>query len=156
MENKTLSLLPKVVSAVVIVIGLLLTIMVFAGEGQDSETLVDFHAEKSITGYIVLNETLVIIGALLMLVFAIVHMVSNIKEAKSTLAGIGMFISIMGISYAMADSTVLESWIDPTDLDGNPTANDAKMAGMWLIATVILVSAATATWIYNEISRAIK
>ena len=156
MENKTLSLLPKVVSAVVIVIGLLLTIMVVAGEGQDPDTLVEYHAEGTISSYILLNEVLVIVGAFLMIAFAVLHMASNIKESIPTLIGIGGFIVIMAISYVMADATVLESWLDPTDPASNPTADDVKTVGMWLTATYILLAAATATWIYNEVSRAIK
>ena len=156
MDNKLLNLLPKIVSGVVILIGLLLTLMVVMGEDTDPVTLVDLHAEGTIAGYIMLNEVLVFIGALLMVGFAIMHIASNIKESVPTLIGIGVFVLIMGISYAMADTTVLDSWLDPTDPEGNPTMDDVRTVSTWLTATYILLAGASVAWIYNEVSRAIK
>ena len=94
---------------------------------------------------------LVAIAAIATVVFPIIYLVQNIKEAKNTLIAIGGMLVVFGISYGLASGEVLEKYIKY-----GVDESTAKFVGMGIYATYILMAGAIGSIIFSAVSKAIK
>jgi uncharacterized membrane protein YkvI len=91
-----------------------------------------------------------IIPTFLALVFPIVHIIDDPKQAKGVLIGIGSLAGLILVSYLLAPSEV-----DPSYPSG-VTEVTSKWVSTGIISFYILSIAAIAAVIYAEVSKAIR
>jgi len=92
------------------------------------------------------------IATLVAIVFPIITMIQNPKNAKIVLMG------IVGLSIVFVIGYLLSTGVDTIDGDGKllATAFEAKMSEAGLIVVYILGTVAVFTWIFAEVSKMFK
>lgn len=134
--------LPKIIQYLFVVLGLIACIMILTGSEDDV---------LSSTGMTGLNlaTTLTIIamvlGAIVAVGFGVFATLMKGKKAMPTLIGIGAFLVVCGVAYAMASD-----WIPPKV---DVTASTSKMVGAGLTLFYILLGGTFAAIILGEVRR---
>ena len=92
------------------------------------------------------------IASVVAIVFPIITMIQNPKNAKTVLIGIASLSIVFAIGY------FLSTGVDTIDGDGKllATAFEAKMSEAGLIVVYILGIGAVCTWIFAEVSKIFK
>lgn len=90
-------------------------------------------------------------AAIAAIIFPLVYLAKNPKSAKSVLAGAGALLALFGISYGLAGSEVLPSYIKY-----GVEAGGSKFVSAGLIAFYILFICAFVAAIFSEVSKSFK
>lgn len=104
--------------------------------------------------YIVWAYVLTGLAVGLTVLFPIIQMISNPKNAKKGLLGVAALAVIIVVSYAMSSGELL-GIIDP-ELIHYDEPSTLKFAGMILNSSYLLAGIAMLTMIYSEVSKAFK
>jgi len=97
---------------------------------------------------IIICYILLAVAVLAAVVFPIIQLAQNPKNAKGALIGIGLLVVVVGIAYA------LSSDVNPSKMDITATA--AKQVGTGLYAFYILAIVAIGSLVYAEVSKLFK
>lgn len=98
---------------------------------------------------IIICYILFAVAALAAVVFPVLQLVQNPKNAKGALVGIGALVVVLGISY------VLASDVNPTKIE-DLSAETVKRVGTGLYAFYILAAVAIVATVYSEVSKLLK
>ncbi|MBI1287170.1 MAG: hypothetical protein GC178_06280 [Flavobacteriales bacterium] len=98
---------------------------------------------------IIICYILFAVATLAAILFPIIQLVQNPKNAKGALIGIGALVVVVGISYALASD------VNPGNTEG-VTPETAKQVGTGLYAFYILAIVAVGATIYSEVSKFFK
>lgn len=98
---------------------------------------------------IIICYILFAVAALAAVVFPVLQLIQNPKNAKGALIGIGALVVVLGISYLLASD------VNPTKME-DVTAETAKRVGTGLYAFYILGIVAVAATVYSEVSKLFK
>ncbi len=93
---------------------------------------------------------LLFISAAAAIIFPVIIMAQNPKNAKTALLGVGVLVVVFGVSYAIAGSEVLPAYKDIV------TESSSKMVGAGLIAFYQLRLGAIGVAVFSEISKMFK
>ena len=104
--------------------------------------------------YILWAYALTGIAVGLTVIFPVIQMISNPKNAKKSLLGVVALVVVVGISYVMASSELL-GIVDPELIEYDEPAT-LKYAGMMLHSIYVLAGLAIVAMIYSEISKIFK
>ena len=121
---------------VIVALGIIFFIMIYSGN------------ETGIDGGLYLTYIAFIACAVMALVFGIVGMLNSGKRALPTLMGLGGFVVLLAISYAMADGSVKPEW--------NITESTSKWIGAGITMTGIAAAGAVVAIVFGEINRMFK
>ena len=94
---------------------------------------------------------LIAIASLAAVVFPVMFLIKNPKQAKGVLIAVGGMVVVFGISYALATDEILHSY-EKYSVDGATSRN----VGMGLIAMYLLGAGAVGAIIYSTISGMLK
>ena len=94
---------------------------------------------------------LIAIAAITTVVFPIIYLVQNPKDAQNTLIAVGALVVIFGLSYGLASGEVLDKYIKH-GID----ESSSRLVGMGIYATYILMAGAVGSIIFSAVSKAIK
>ncbi len=130
------SLIGKIALWAIAVLGIIFFIMIYSG------------SETGIDGGLWITYIAFFAAAGMAVVFAIMQMISAGKSSLPTLIGVGGFLLLLAISYAMADGDVRPEW--------NITTSTSKWIGAGITMTMIAAGAAIIAIIYGEITRMLK
>lgn len=97
---------------------------------------------------IILCYILLAVAVLAAIVFPIIQLVQNPKNAKGALVGIGALVIVVGISYVLASDN------NPSNME--ITAEGAKQVGTGLYAFYILSIVAIVALVYSEVAKLFK
>lgn len=98
---------------------------------------------------IIICYILFAVATLAAILFPVIQLVQNPKNAKGALVGVGVLVVVVGISYALASD------VPPSHLEG-VTAKTAKEVGTGLYAFYILAAVAIVATVYSEVSKFFK
>lgn len=104
--------------------------------------------------YVVWAYALVGIAVGLTVIFPLIQMISNPKNAKKNLLGVLALVVIVGIAYAMS-STELLGIVDPELIEYDEPGT-LKFAGTMLHSIYLLAGLTILAMIYSEISKIFK
>lgn len=105
--------------------------------------------EAFLTNYgIIIAEILVVVAAALAVIFPMIRLAQNPKNAKGALIGIIGLVVVVGISYALSDETHLSSI--------EISAEGAKMAETGIFAFYILIATAIVGLVYSAVAKLLK
>ncbi|MFW6226476.1 MAG: hypothetical protein ACOC31_00065 [Bacteroidota bacterium] len=147
--SRVLSILLYILMAVSAV---LVALFYFGGvvEGTEGTNL-----EEPVITNTILNWSygLLIFAAIIAIIFPIVYLIMNPKNAKKALFAI-LGLGVVGlVAYMLADNSLLEL-TGYTGTDNNP--NTLKWSGAGLIATYLLLGLAVVSILYSEIAKLFK
>jgi len=94
---------------------------------------------------------LVAMAAIATVVFPIIYLVQNPKDAKNTLIAIAAMAVVFGISYGLASGEVLEKYVK-YGID----ESSSRYVGMGIYATYMLMVGAVGSIIFSAISKMIR
>ncbi|MCB9186982.1 MAG: hypothetical protein H6601_09575 [Flavobacteriales bacterium] len=97
---------------------------------------------------IIICYILLAVAVLSAVVFPIIQLAQNPKNAKGALMGIGALIVVVGISYVLASDN------NPSNMEITPEA--AKQVGTGLYAFYILAAVAIVALVYSEVAKLFK
>lgn len=97
---------------------------------------------------IIICYILFAVAALAAILFPVLQLIQNPKNAKGALVGIGALVVVFGISYA------LSSDVNPSKME--VSAETVKQVGTGLYAFYILAIVAIAATVYSEVSKLFK
>ena len=121
-------------------------------EGTDFDTQIDIYGS---TLDLIMYWSYILFGiaAFAALIFPLIEMFAQPKEAVKTLVSVGVVAAIVFVAYILSDNTIL-------DLPGYEGADNVpdtlKFAGTMLWTTYILLFASIASILYVEISKVFK
>jgi hypothetical protein len=120
-----------------LVLGVIVFIMVFATENYDSILY---------TSYVY-----ALIAAAGTLVSSVAGMIAKPSAVKGTMIGIVGMLVILGISYGMADGTVLDSYPKDTT-EAASMWSDVGLLVMYILAGLTILSVVF-SWVWNIVNR---
>lgn len=88
------------------------------------------------------------------IIFPVIQMISNPKNAKKSLLGVLALAAVVVVSYALASGELL-GIIDP-ELIHYDVPSTLKYAGMMLNSIYVLAALAIITMVYSEVSKIFK
>lgn len=97
---------------------------------------------------IIICYILFAVATLAAVVFPIIQLIQNPKNAKGALVGVGVLVVVVGISYALAGDN------NPSNME--ITASTAKNVGTGLYAFYLLAAVAIVAVVYSEVSKFFK
>lgn len=97
---------------------------------------------------IIICYILFAVATLAAVVFPIIQLIQNPKNAKGALVGIGALVVVVGISYALSADN------NPSNME--ITATTAKRVGTGLYAFYLLAAVAIVSVVYSEVSKLFK
>ena len=130
------SLIGKIALWIIAALGIIFFLMIYSGN------------ETGIDGGLFLTYAAFILGAGMVLLFAVLQIFTAGRRALPTLIGIGAFLVLLAISYALASGDVRPEW--------NITSSTSKWIGAGITMTGIAAAAAVLAILYGEISRMFK
>ena len=98
--------------------------------------------------FIIWVYILTIVAAAMAVIFPIVYMIMNPKNAKGVIYGVSAMIIIIGISYIIASDTIL---VFPNYKDFNITESISKYIGTALFSMYLLAIFAFVSIIFTEV-----
>ena len=134
--NHQVSLIGRIALWIIAVLGIVFFIMIYTGN------------ETGIDGGLFLTYAAFAVGAGMAIVFALVNLFTAGKNAMPTLIGLGAFVVLVGLSYAMADDSVRPGW--------EITSNVSKWIGAGITMTLIAAGIAVLAIVYGEVMRMLK
>lgn len=138
----------KIFLIVLLTLSAILTIVFYAG-GED------LNGDPKFTNlYILWAYILTGMAVGLALVFPIIQMITNPKNAKKGLMGMVALVVVIAIAYFMSSSELLG--ITDTALVQYDTPGTLRYAGMMINAVYLLSGLAILSMIYSEVSKAFK
>lgn len=135
-KDKLLDIAPKAIGALLGIIGIITLWVVNAGEVTNEDGSFE-HAEGAIVFLISLSQWMMYGAGIFIVGAGLYYVVTNIKQSVPVLIGVGAFVLILVLGYAMASDELLPIWLGE-DPALNPTAEESKWAGAGLMATYIL------------------
>lgn len=143
--------LHKIFKILVVVLGLagivsLIRIIAVGDEAIKSGEEAGLYDPMAIVGYIMLGMAI-----LFVVVFVIKNLFTNPSGVKNTLIGVGAFIAILGISYALAGGDSMQYKLE----DGFATDSQSHLVGAGLIAFYILIAVAAGAMIFSGVKKII-
>ncbi len=130
------SLIGKIVLWLISALGVIFIIMIYSGN------------DLGIDGGLWITYIAFIACAAMALIFGIVGMLSAGKRALPGLIGLGGFLALLFISYAMADGSVQPEW--------NISESTSKWIGAGITMTGIAAAGAVVAIVFGEINRMFK
>ncbi len=130
------SLIAKIALWIIAVLGIVFCVMIYTG----SETGIDGGLWVSYASFFLIIAVI--------LVFALVQIFTAGKNALPTLIGIGGFLVLLAISYAIADGTVRPDW--------GISEGASKWISAGITMTGIAAAAAVLAILYGEVTRFMK
>ena len=97
---------------------------------------------------IIICYVLFAVATLAAVVFPIIQLAQNPKNAKGALMGIGALVVVVGISFVLAADN------NPSNME--ITASTAKQVGTGLYAFYLLAAVAIISVVYSEVSKLFK
>ena len=97
---------------------------------------------------IIVCYILLAVATLSAIVFPLIQLVQNPKNAKGALLGVGALVVVVGISFALASD------VNPSNMEITPQA--AKQVGTGLYAFYILAAVAVGSLVYSEVAKLFK
>ena len=97
---------------------------------------------------IIICYILLAVATLAAVVFPIIQLAQNPKNAKGALVGIGALVVVLGISYVLAADN------NPSNIE--ITADAAKQVGTGLYAFYLLSAVAIIAVVYSEVAKFFK
>jgi len=135
---------------VILAVTLVLAGMFFLGGDVAGET---YKTPVYTESFLNWAYVLIFIAAGISLVFEVVHLVLNPKNAVRTLISIGLIAVVTLVSYGLADTTPLDI-VGYQGTDNVPSM--LSMSGTFLYVTYILLGAVVVSILYAELSRLFK
>lgn len=133
---------------VLFAVSALLTILFYAG-GEEINGMPKFTNLFIVWAYIL---TGIAVG--FTVIFPVIQMITNPKNAKKGLMGIVALVVIIVIAYALASSETLN--INNAELAKYNVPSTLKYAGMMLFSVYVLAFIAIASMLYSEVSKIFK
>lgn len=99
---------------------------------------------------------LVALAAVATIVFAAVQMAGNLRNSLWGIVGALAIVGIFFVSYAMADGEATGAIKRAADNAGGVSANNLKIIGGAITTSLILLAAATLTFVVSEIRNIFK
>mgnify|MGYP001096593301 CR=1 FL=1 len=138
----------RIVLIVLLAISTVLTVLLYAGgenmSGDPSYTNIFILWAYVLTG--------IAVGC--SVIFPIIQMISNPKNAKKGLLGIAVLVIVVAISYGLSSSEVLG--ITNPDLVQFDVPSTLKYAGTMINSIYVLAALAILSIIYSEVAKALK
>lgn len=128
----------------------LLTLLFYAG----GEEISGSGVPKFTNLFIVWAYVLTGIAVGFAVIFPVIQMITNPKNAKKGLMGIVALAVIIVIAYALASSEILN--INNAELAKYNVPSTLKYAGMMLYSVYVLAFVAIASMLYSEVSKIFK
>ena len=131
---------------------LVISLMVNINENDQDPTMGSWINSNIIWSYI-----LAAIGAGLVFVFGLFHMVTDKKAAKRGLVTLVFFVIVFGLSYLFSTDAIPQFiGVDKFINDGTLNASIAKMIDTGLYATYILLGLAILSIVFSSVTRLFK
>jgi len=126
-----------------VLFGLSILLFILLLTSIESQTNPGARAEKLITLSIYWSEFLVIVGALIALGYAAKQMVSNKKQALTSLLILAGFALVIIVSWAVSSSEIPHFFgVEKFVADGSLTPSISRWIGTGLVTTYILFAGA--------------
>jgi|SRR5690554_1909912 len=138
MENKTLNTVLTIGSLVIVVVGLIMGIMIMAGN------------ESVIGPAITLSMVVMGVAAAIAVLFGIAHFLTHIKSNIPMLIGLVVFVVLVIVCYNLASDSIMPSYAEDI------TPSTSKLSGAGLMVMYVMVIVATAVALLGEITRIFK
>lgn len=138
-NNSSFALVARIISIVIMLIGVVMWIMLAA----------DNENESLIGSFVSFGNWMVIVGFILAVMSFIASVVLNPSSLKGMLIGVAAIVIIGGISYSMADATVLPSYKDVDE-------STSKLVSTGLNAFYIVGLLAVLSVLYSGVARLLK
>ncbi len=145
MDNKKLSTVLTIVAAVIIAIGLVLSVMIMAGDDY-----YDPDYQSLVLNTLNFTNVLLGIAAVIALGFGIFYFFTNIKKNIPLLIGVIVFGVLVVVCYSLASDALQPSYEDDI------TAAASQWSGAGLMVMYVLVAVALLAAVVGEISRIFK
>ena len=144
----------KITSAVIVIIGLILCIIIAGGKGLDANGN-KIHADAEIGAALTFTFWLMIICVVAAVFSGVAMVVLNFKKSIPFLIGIGAFFAVLLISYSLASDEVLEAWKYKSSA-ALFTPSNVKWSDAGIIAMYFIGAASIIAILFGEISGLIK
>jgi len=140
---------------VLVIISAVLVVSLMANVGEDYKT------DPVLAGWVYTNLTwsyiLLAIGAGIVIISGLYHMITDIKAAKGGLVALVFFAVIFGVSYALSSDAIpqfvgVQEFVD----SGALTANISKLIDTGLYASYILLGLSILSIVYSSVARLFK
>jgi hypothetical protein len=147
----------KIVTILLWVLLIISAVMVVSLMANISENDADPTMGSWVSTNLVWSYILLAIGAGIVLIAGLYHMISDIKAAKGGLVALVFFAVIFGISYAFSSDAIpqfvgVQEFIN----SGALTAKVSKLIDTGLYATYILLGLAVLSIVYSSVNRLFK
>ncbi|GAA4241722.1 MULTISPECIES: hypothetical protein [Winogradskyella] len=139
----------KIVAAVLSLIGIVSLIRIISAGDEAIKTGGEdgLFEPMAWVGYIILGLTV-----LFVLVFVLKNLFTNTSDLKNTLIGVGAFVAVLVVSYALSGSDLP---LEYKNGDTIATSGESTMVGAGLIAFYILLAVAAITMIFSGVKKVI-
>ncbi len=139
MNSNSYPLIARIISIVLMLVGIIMWIML----AYDNEN------EGLIGTFVAYGKWIVVIGFVLAVLSFFMSLVVNPSSIKSVLIGLAAVVIIGGISYALADGTVLDSYKDVDE-------TTSKLVSTGLNSFYIIGLLAVLSVVYSGVARILK
>ena len=104
--------------------------------------------------YMLWASILTVVAVGLTIIFPVIQMITNPKDAKKGLIGVAALAVVIGLAYVMSSGELLG--ITNAELVEYDTPSTLKYAGMMLNSIYVLAGLAILSMVYSEVSKAFK
>ncbi|NRD18921.1 hypothetical protein HNV08_02585 [Winogradskyella eckloniae] len=139
----------KIVAAVLSLIGIISLVRIISAGDEAIKTGGEdgLFEPMAWIGYITLGITVAFV-----LIFVLKNLFTNTSGLKNTLIGVGAFVAVLVISYAVSGSDLP---IEYKNGDTIATPGESTMVGAGLVAFYILLAVAAITMIFSGVKKVI-
>ncbi|WP_179334280.1 hypothetical protein [Winogradskyella costae] len=138
----------KIIAAVLSLIGIvsLVRIIVAGDEAMETGGEAGLFEPMAYTTYVILGLVVVFV-----LFFVIQNLITNTASLKSTLIGVGAFVAVLAVSYALSSGDLMAY----KSGDEMATESQSHLVGAGLIAFYILLAIAAITMVFSGVKKVI-